>query len=72
MTLLLEGMSVRAISRITGAHQGTILSLLLTVGKKCRNLFDKVCAASIRDLCKRTNCGRSFTRRKSISVGRSE
>ncbi|HTZ75414.1 MAG TPA: IS1 family transposase [Candidatus Aquilonibacter sp.] len=33
-------MSVRAVSRITGAHQGTILSLLLTVGKKCRALFD--------------------------------
>jgi transposase-like protein/IS1 family transposase len=40
-TLLLEGMSVRAVSRITGTHQGTILSLLLTVGEKCRNLFDK-------------------------------
>jgi transposase-like protein/IS1 family transposase len=38
--LLLEGMSIRSVSRITGAHQGTILSLLLTVGKKCRNLFD--------------------------------
>lgn len=33
-------MSVRAVSRITGAHQGTILSLLLTVGDKCRTLFD--------------------------------
>jgi transposase-like protein/IS1 family transposase len=41
ITLLLEGMSIRAVSRITGAHQGTILSLLLTVGDKCRNLFDK-------------------------------
>ena len=40
VTLLLEGMSVRSVSRITRAHQGTILSLLLTVGKKCRNLFD--------------------------------
>jgi IS1 family transposase len=40
MTLLVEGMSVRAVSRITGAHQGTILSLLLTVGQKCRSLFD--------------------------------
>jgi IS1 family transposase len=36
----MEGMSVRAVSRVTGAHQGTILSLLLTVGNKCRNLFD--------------------------------
>ena len=33
VTLLLEGMSVRAVSRVTGTHQGTILSLLLTVGK---------------------------------------
>src|SRR5260370_29151702 len=41
VNLLLEGMSVRAVSRITGAHQGTILSLLLTVGDNCRNLFDK-------------------------------
>jgi transposase-like protein/IS1 family transposase len=41
VTLLMEGMSVRAISRITGVHQGTILSLLLTVGEKSRNLFDK-------------------------------
>lgn len=41
VTLLIEGTSVRAVSRITGAHQGTILSLLLTVGTKCRNLFDK-------------------------------
>jgi transposase-like protein/IS1 family transposase len=40
VTLLMEGMSVRAVSRVTGAHQGTILSLLLTVGNKCRSLFD--------------------------------
>ncbi len=40
VTLLMEGMSVRAISRITGMHQGTILSLLLTVGDKARKLFD--------------------------------
>src|ERR1700686_2596855 len=41
MTLLLEGMSVRAASRFTDVHQETILNLLLTVGEKCRNLFDK-------------------------------
>jgi len=33
-------MSVRSVSRVTGVHQGTILSLLVTVGKKCRDLFD--------------------------------
>jgi transposase-like protein/IS1 family transposase len=41
VTLLLEGMSVRAVSRTTGVHQGTILSLLLTVGSKARSLFAK-------------------------------
>jgi len=40
VSLLMEGMSVRAVSRFIGVHQGTILSLLLTVGKKCRNIFD--------------------------------
>ena len=47
ITLLLEGMSVRAVSRITGVHQGTILSLLLTVGNKSRRLFDS-CVRNIR------------------------
>jgi transposase-like protein/IS1 family transposase len=39
-TLLSEGMSARAISRVTGIHKGTILSLLLTVGTHCARLFD--------------------------------
>lgn len=39
-TLLTEGMSVRAISRVTDIHKTTILSLLKTVGEKCRRLFD--------------------------------
>src|SRR6185295_15877069 len=41
MTLLMEGMSVRAISRVTGVEKKTILSLLLTVGSKCAELFDQ-------------------------------
>jgi len=41
ITLLVEGMSVRAISRVTGVHKTTILSLLLTVGAKCADLFDQ-------------------------------
>jgi transposase-like protein/IS1 family transposase len=40
VSLLVEGMSVRAISRITGTDKNTILSLLLTVGAKCRQIFD--------------------------------
>jgi hypothetical protein len=38
--LFTEGMSIRAISRVTGIHKTTILSLLLTVGAKCAELFD--------------------------------
>ena len=40
LTLMTEGMSVRAISRVTGIHKTTILSLLLTFGAKCATLFD--------------------------------
>ena len=39
-TLMTEGMSVRAISRVTGIHKGTILALLTTVGNKCARLFN--------------------------------
>jgi IS1 family transposase len=37
---MVEGMSIRAISRFTGTDQNTIMSLLLTVGEKCRRVFD--------------------------------
>jgi IS1 family transposase/lambda repressor-like predicted transcriptional regulator len=40
ISLLVEGMSIRAISRLTGVDQNTIMSLLLTVGEKCRNIFN--------------------------------
>jgi IS1 family transposase len=40
VAMLVEGMSIRAISRLTGVHKTTILSLLRTVGHKCRKLFD--------------------------------
>ena len=42
VTLLTEGMSVRAICRITGVHKTTILALLLTVGEKCQIVFDRI------------------------------
>src|SRR5207249_3685672 len=40
MSLMLEGVSIRAISRLTNTDKKTILALLLTLGEKCRNLFD--------------------------------
>jgi IS1 family transposase/transposase-like protein len=39
-SLFTEGVSVRAISRLTGLHKTTILSLLTTVGEKCAKLLD--------------------------------
>jgi transposase-like protein/IS1 family transposase len=39
-TLLTEGVSVRAISRVTGIHKTTILGLLTTVADKCRGVFN--------------------------------
>src|ERR1700758_79684 len=35
LKLLLEGMSIRSVQRITGLHQETILSLIVLVGDKC-------------------------------------
>ena len=40
INLLVEGMSVRAVARFTGVDKNTILALLLTVGAKCRRVFD--------------------------------
>ena len=39
-TLLTEGMSVRAVSRVTGLHKNTILSLVETAADTCRAIFD--------------------------------
>ena len=35
LSMLVEGMSIRSIERITGVHRDTVLRLLETVGKKC-------------------------------------
>jgi IS1 family transposase/transposase-like protein len=40
IALMLEGMSVRAISRFTGLHKQTILSLMTTASEKARVLLD--------------------------------
>ncbi len=40
LELLLEGMSVRAASRVTGLHKNTILDLMVTASENCRRVFD--------------------------------
>jgi IS1 family transposase len=39
LLLLLEGMSVRSVERVTGVHRDTILRLLVLAGKKCERLM---------------------------------
>jgi transposase-like protein/IS1 family transposase len=40
LEMMMEGMSVRAISRITGLHIRTILALMISAGRKCKLLLD--------------------------------
>src|SRR5438105_2827874 len=40
LELMMEGTSVRAISRLMGLHIRTILALMVTAGEKCQRLLD--------------------------------
>src|ERR1044071_9850395 len=42
LIMMLEGMSVRAISRITGIHRDTILGLMVTAAEKAQRVFDRM------------------------------
>lgn len=46
LKLMLEGMSIRSIQRITGMHQETILDLLVLAGEKCERIMN----AKIKDV----------------------
>ena len=49
--MLLEGMSIRAVERITGLHCDTIGDLILTVGENCQRLLDtKVQGVEVNDV----------------------
>ena len=39
LSMMLEGMSIRAISRITGLHKNTILSLMFTAARNANRAF---------------------------------
>jgi IS1 family transposase len=41
LQLLLEGMSVRSVERVTSVHRDTILSLLVLAGERCQRLMDE-------------------------------
>lgn len=51
LQLLLEGMSIRSIQRITGLHQETILNLLVLAGDKCRQLMkERIKGVAVKDV----------------------
>lgn len=41
LRLLLEGMSVRSVERVTSVHRDTILRLLVLAGERCQRLMDE-------------------------------
>jgi lambda repressor-like predicted transcriptional regulator len=64
---LAEGMSMRALSRVTGVHQDTICGLAVRVGQGCAQLLDeklRICNATIWSLMR---FGASSARRKSTA-----
>ncbi|MDQ2945016.1 MAG: DDE-type integrase/transposase/recombinase [Acidobacteriota bacterium] len=51
LRLLVEGSSVSTVERITGAHHGTILKLLVLAGAKCERIMaEKVRNIEVRDV----------------------
>lgn len=50
LNLLLEGMSVRAVERLTGLHRDTICDLILVVGANCQRLLDSIRGVEAKDV----------------------
>jgi transposase-like protein/IS1 family transposase len=51
LKLLLEGMSVRSVERVTGVHRDTILRLLVLAGERCGRLMEeKIRGLDVRDV----------------------
>lgn len=51
LKLLLEGMSIRSVQRITGLHQETILNLITLAGERCEKLMrDRIKGVAVKDV----------------------
>ncbi len=51
LKLLLEGMSIRSVQRITGLHQETILDLIVLAGERCEKLMsERIKGVAVRDV----------------------
>ncbi len=58
LKLLVEGMSIRSVERVTQVHRDTILRLLLLAGERCQKLMD----SQMRSLkCQRLQCDEIWT-----------
>ncbi len=51
LKLLLEGMSIRSVERVTGVHRDTILRVLVWAGDRCQTLMvQKICNLPVKDV----------------------
>jgi transposase-like protein/IS1 family transposase len=51
LKLLLEGMSIRSVQRITGLHQETILNLITLAGERCEKLMaERIKGIAVKDV----------------------
>lgn len=51
LKLLLEGMSIRSVQRITGLHQETILNLITLAGERCEKLMrERIKGVAVKDV----------------------
>lgn len=51
LRLLLEGMSVRSVQRVTGLHQETILNLIVLAGERCEKLMrERIKGIAVKDV----------------------
>lgn len=71
LNCLIEGMSVRATSRVTGAAKGTILRLIRTVGPACAALMDRYFVGLSCNQIQMDECW-AFVRAKDATLPKSE
>lgn len=51
LQLLLEGMSIRSVQRVTGLNQETVLNLLVLAGERCEKLLtDRIKGIAVKDV----------------------
>ena len=49
--MLLEGCSIRSVSRITGVHKQTIMDMLVIAGERCEKLMqDRIKNVAVKDV----------------------